>query len=351
MDFGFLSLPVITLSLLFGYSVFFDVSAVLFHPIEVPLTLDQQGYSRRVMSARLANEVRIIKMKARTAKDERRMLLPDDESAIYTLGGYFDFLTPVRATQELMGLVEFSFVGDIVSRDNEYRLSVRGRNNRTQQFFFATVGARDPEDLVRRMAVDIVRFVDPYVVASYQYETTRDRKGTDYADTLRELRHCAAAMPEGERHWAHNLWGLVLLQQGQPDEAIERFRQALRLRPDFVPALHNWGTALLAKGQHEAAIAKFREVLALDGQARQRTPHAYTGMATALRALDRPEEAAVLYREAIQADPRFAEAYNGYGELLRQTGDTAGARAMFERAADLDPLRTEFATNLAALPE
>lgn len=348
MDFGFLSLPVITLSVLFGYSVFFDVSAVLFHPVEVPLTLEQQGYSRRVMSARLANEVRIVKLKARTVKDQRRVLLPDDESAINTLGGYFDFLTPVRATQELMGLVEFSFVGDVVTRNNEYRLSVRGRNNRTQQFFFSTVAAKDPEELVRRMAIDIVRFVDPYVVASYYYEATRDQKGTDYGDTLR---HCATAMPEGERHWAHNLWGLVLLQEGRPDEAIERFRQALRLRPDFVPAVHNWGNALMAKGEHEAAIARFREALALDSQSHQRTPHAYTGWATALRALGRLDEAAAMFREAMRADPRFAEAYNGYGDLLRQTGDLAGARAMFERAADLDPLRTEFATNLASLPE
>jgi tetratricopeptide (TPR) repeat protein len=51
--------------------------------------------------------------------------------------------------------------------------------------------------------------------------------------------------------------------------------------------------------------------------------------------LQRPEEAAKIYREVLDLEPR-PETYLNLGRALQQTGDEAAARDAFERAVVLD---------------
>src|SRR5439155_6738354 len=44
-------------------------------------------------------------------------------------------------------------------------------------------------------------------------------------------------------------WGLALLGRGQPDRAIEKFKQANEKGPHFADPLEGWGEALMAKNQ------------------------------------------------------------------------------------------------------
>lgn len=47
---------------------------------------------------------------------------------------------------------------------------------------------------------------------------------------------------------AYNETGILLREQGDLDGAIESYRQAIKLRPDFQEAMYNLGVALQAKG-------------------------------------------------------------------------------------------------------
>ena len=60
---------------------------------------------------------------------------------------------------------------------------------------------------------------------------------------------------------AHNNLGSVLLQKGQPDEAIAHFRRVLEIKPDSVDAQANLGDALLQKGEVDEAIAQYQRAL------------------------------------------------------------------------------------------
>ena len=349
MDFGLLSLPVLIASALFGYAVLFDTSAVVFHDVQVPAVVASQGYSPRVVSARLANEVRVIDQKARTVKELREFVLPDDESAVNALGDYFKFGEPIRAVQELIGLVEYNFTGDMVKQGDELMLSVRGSAHKKKKAFNEVVIGKDPEQILHDMAINVVRFIDPYIVASYVYETTRDANSKDFSAAMREVRYCMINLPKEELHWAYNLHGLILVQQGKPDEAIERFNEALQLKPDFILAVYNTGNALLEKKQYDQAIAKYKDVLKLDAKTNLRTAHSYTQWAVALTRQGQPDAAVPLLQKAIQVDPMYADAYYRLGMVLKQQGKLKEAQEMVQRAVDRAPQRKDYAADLQPL--
>ncbi|WP_029006717.1 tetratricopeptide repeat protein [Azospirillum halopraeferens] len=348
MDFGAISLPVLALSALLGYAVFFDPSPIAFHDVHVPPSLSYQGFTPAVFTSHLADEVRSINRRARTVKQVREFHLADGESAIDSITGHFDFLGPVRATQEMLGLVQFRIDGDVTRSGDEYLLSIRGLDYHRKRALETSVKGADPKALIRSAAIDIARFVDPYVVASYYYETARDAGSTDFTDTLRELRNCEATMPRDELHWVHNLRGLVHFHSGRPDAAIASYRRALALQPDFTLAVYNWGNALVAKGAHEEAIDRFREVVEADPKG-VRAARAFTQWAVALIALKRDGDAAAMLERARDADESYADLYNVWGLLLRSQGRIAEAAEMFDRAVGLLPGRADFQANLQSV--
>lgn len=347
MDFGLISLPVLAVTALFGYAVLFDTSAVVFHDVKVPAALEELGYSPKVMASRLANDVRLIDQQARTVKDLREFALPDDEAAVNALGDYFQIGEPIKAAQEFLGLIQYNFTGDVVQIGDDLKLSVRGVAHRRNQSFNATVVGRDPEKLTQDMALEIVRFIDPYVVASYVFETARDRGG-DYTAATREVRHCLVHLSKTDLHWAYNLYGLILAQQGKYDEAMERYASALALQPDFVLTVYNIGNLYLEKKQYDQAIAQYQEVLKNDSLL-LRTPHAYTQWGVALVRQGQPEAALPLFDKAIEVNPMYADAYYQLGLVYKQQGKIKDARDMIQRAADRAPGRKDIAAELAPL--
>jgi protein O-GlcNAc transferase len=60
---------------------------------------------------------------------------------------------------------------------------------------------------------------------------------------------------------AHNSLGNLFKEQGRHEEALTCFRQALRLRPDFVDAFNNLGVALKDQGQISEALNCYRRAL------------------------------------------------------------------------------------------
>ena len=65
-----------------------------------------------------------------------------------------------------------------------------------------------------------------------------------------------------------------------------------------------------------------------------------------LAALHRYPEAEASYRQALQLEPDYIDAYNNLGECLRHQGRTAEAIAAYQQALRLAPERFEFYSNL-----
>ena len=60
---------------------------------------------------------------------------------------------------------------------------------------------------------------------------------------------------------AQNNLGIVLLQRGDVDQAITRFKSAIELRPENAPAHDNLAKAFLQKGQAADAMVQYRKLL------------------------------------------------------------------------------------------
>ncbi|MBW1694543.1 MAG: tetratricopeptide repeat protein [Deltaproteobacteria bacterium] len=54
-------------------------------------------------------------------------------------------------------------------------------------------------------------------------------------------------------------WGVALVELKQFEKAAEKFKKAVELQPDFVPALYGWGLSLKAQGKEEEAAEKFQK--------------------------------------------------------------------------------------------
>jgi tetratricopeptide (TPR) repeat protein len=100
--------------------------------------------------------------------------------------------------------------------------------------------------------------------------------------------------------------------------AVEHFRTAIRIRPEYVEAQHNLGAALLESGQWNEALTELQLALRMNPIAKT-----HFAAARALTELGRIEEAVAHYGEALRLKPDYADALNNRANLRLQGGDAA----------------------------
>ena len=186
---------------------------------------------------------------------------------------------------------------------------------------------------------------------------------------LDAFRKASSLAPHVEEHWL-NLTR-ELMEQGLYGDAVAAVQDALRVLPDSY-ALHlRLGAAYLAAGHYPEAEATFRELVT----AGDPLPTSYVGLAQVLLragraeeavselaaaqqklgtsflisyfrglALDRaaqPKEALFAFREALQMNPRSAEAHLGVGKTELKLHQLRAAVTELETALRLDPGNAE----------
>ena len=117
-------------------------------------------------------------------------------------------------------------------------------------------------------------------------------------------------------------------------EAIDCFRRAVSLQPDYALAHFNLGMALRGQGRNGEAVDAFREVTRLAPQ----RPEAYVGLGQTLMSLDRLDEAADCFRALLKLTPGDAEALVNLGRILQHAqNNLEEAVSCYRRALQLEP--------------
>jgi tetratricopeptide (TPR) repeat protein len=129
----------------------------------------------------------------------------------------------------------------------------------------------------------------------------------------------------------HNL-GAALQSDGRLDEAIEHYRRAITVRPDYAPAYNNMGAVLRAKGQVADAVTSYEQALAR----RPDYPEAHYNLANLLLDQGRLDDAIGHFRSALQSSPG-PDVHNNLGIALAARGQTSEAITEFRHALRLDP--------------
>ena len=119
----------------------------------------------------------------------------------------------------------------------------------------------------------------------------------------------------------------------QFDVAIENYKQALKIKPDYVEAYYNMGVAQKDKGDLEAAIESYKQALKINPDYAE----AYNNMGVAQKDKGDPEAAIESYKQALKIKSDYAEAYNNIGNVLKDQGDPEAAIESYKQAINIKP--------------
>jgi tetratricopeptide (TPR) repeat protein len=145
-----------------------------------------------------------------------------------------------------------------------------------------------------------------------------------------------------DNYMAHEGLGEALAREGRRDEAMDHFREAVRIAPTFVEAHVALADALLDGHDEATAIAHYTEALRLKPD--DATTHAKLG--NALWHAGNAGDARVHFEEAVRLAPNDAESLSNLGAVLQTLGERDEALARLEAAVRLDPSNATARGNL-----
>jgi tetratricopeptide (TPR) repeat protein len=154
---------------------------------------------------------------------------------------------------------------------------------------------------------------------------------------------------------AHLQHGKRLHGGGRLAEAGQVYRQVLAVAPDYPEALHMMGVLLLQMGQPAQAVEWIERAIGASGSnlggtgavaANPSTAAFHVHHAHALLALGLAAEAVAASRTALRLKRGNAEAHQVLGHALTDTGDYAGALKAYQDAARLKPDLPDLLNNL-----
>jgi Flp pilus assembly protein TadD len=141
---------------------------------------------------------------------------------------------------------------------------------------------------------------------------------------------------------AYNNMGNALNEKGDLEAAIDSYKQALKIKPDYADAYYNMGIALKDKGDLEAAIDNYKQALKIKPDYAE----AYNNMGTSLNEKGDLEAAIDNYKQALKIKPDYAEAYNNMGTSLNEKGDLEAAIESYKQALKIKPDYAEAYNNM-----
>jgi tetratricopeptide (TPR) repeat protein len=126
--------------------------------------------------------------------------------------------------------------------------------------------------------------------------------------------------------------GLVYRDWGRPEEEIQAYKQAIKLKPDYASAYERLGSRYLKSKKFPEAIETFKQLVALkpgDANVPNNIGEAYFGM-------NLMSDAVASFRTAIQLKPDFGKAYYNLGRSLLTMGNRDGAVEQYNILQNLD---------------
>jgi serine/threonine protein kinase/tetratricopeptide (TPR) repeat protein len=150
-------------------------------------------------------------------------------------------------------------------------------------------------------------------------------------EALAEFREAVAL--NGDWAEARYMLGSVLKDKAQLDEAITEFREALRIKETYAEAHLRLGIALFLKGRLEESIAEYHQAIRF----KKNDPLAHYNLGLALSKKSQLEQAIVEFRKALEIKKDFPEACLDLGVSLYALARRDEAIAQFHKALQLRP--------------
>jgi protein O-mannosyl-transferase len=168
------------------------------------------------------------------------------------------------------------------------------------------------------------------------------RQTADYHDLFALY---TATLQKNPGCWmAHYNLGIVLTERGEADQAIDHYKRAVALRPDYAEAHYNLGRLLVEQGQLDEAIAHYERAAAINPA----DAEAQNNLGVTLLGIGRADDAIAHYQKALEIRPDYAEASCNLASALIAKGDLDGAIARYTACLTVIPDQEEAQYNLAS---
>lgn len=143
----------------------------------------------------------------------------------------------------------------------------------------------------------------------------------------------AGKLQQGNDPAASNSKGLELFGSGKFEEAVNAYKQAIKLKPDYSEAYYNLGDAYFQLSLYKEAIDAYKRAVKYQ---RDFAP-THNNMGTAYYKLGEHEKAIEAYKEAIRLNPKTAVTYYNLARTYLGRGNEKAALEQHKILQTLDP--------------
>ena len=157
------------------------------------------------------------------------------------------------------------------------------------------------------------------------FKSNQIQQALDFIDTL--------SKDYPDESLLFNIRGACYAGLGQLDIAVQSYKKALSIKPDYAKAHYNLGGVLQELDKLHDSAKSYENAIALEPENAQ----AHNNLAIVLRELDQLEEAEASCRKAIVLDPEYAEAHSCLSIILYANGDLNSALESIKKAYSINP--------------
>ncbi|MBD0254522.1 MAG: tetratricopeptide repeat protein [Cytophagales bacterium] len=306
----------------------------------MPKELADNGYSGQVIAHKLNDQIAAIYAISDSLPD-RSMVTEKDKQAVAANksiipvgteepvdvqipGSNLSIQSLAHIIKKVVGFKQIKIEGEIISEDTALQITSRLSNCN----YKTVIGRKDEiNDILRTHAEHILKCLHPYTLARYYY------MGKKYQQAVETISTILAQTPHSDDKFGYNLWGNILADQKNYQQAIIKYQEASKLDPENSIFVVNLGNTLYDLGKYDEAIAKYKQAVELNPN----DANAYNNWGNAFFKLRKYEEATAKYKRAIDLDPNHAKGYNNWAVVLLRLGNFKEATAKCKRAIELDP--------------
>ncbi len=127
-----------------------------------------------------------------------------------------------------------------------------------------------------------------------------------------------------------NALALVKSSQNKNDEAVDAYKQAIRLAPQQISAWNNLGNLCIKIMRNDEAMLAFQKAL----EHNSKDPVAWNGLGNVYFKIGYIDDAIGAFRKAIEYAPTLAQAWNGLGDAYSSTGRDVDAISAYQKAIE-----------------
>ena len=306
---------------------------VQIEPLTVPKSLSDRGYTGKVIASLLALEAEKIKQGASTSMKRMRLETSWTQQDIVVPGAELSLKSAGAFIKSYFGLASTAITGSlgypnlITEKPRKIRLRLAISREGLREVSLDALET-DLDTLILNAAREMMRWTDPYVLASYFYRINEKAE----SEKVCKLVFKEFQMTEHEIR-CHNLLGIMFYDEKKYDEAIAAYIKVIKMDPNFAEAFSNRGNAYQRKRQFDRAIQDYDRAIEL------KTDYAvaFSNRGNAYQRKRQFDRAIQDYDRAIELKTDYAVAFSNRGNAYRRKRQFDRAVQDYDRAIDLKP--------------